>query len=65
MARMTTLRRLRSDYDYVTRYWFNHCLFHPFFPIKSDTAPDGRVAISQIHECESLFIAEMHLAALA
>lgn len=33
---------------------------------KGDTAPDGRVAIrSRIHESESLFIAEVHLAALA
>ena len=30
---------------------------------KSDTAPDNRAGImSQIHECESLFIAEVHLA---
>ena len=37
-----------------------------FFQFKSDTAPNGRVAIrSRIHESESLFIAEMHLAALA
>ena len=37
-----------------------------FFQFKSDTAADGRVAIrSRIHECESLFIAEMHLTALA
>ena len=37
-----------------------------FFQFKSDTVPNGRVAISSpIHECESLFIAEMHLTALA
>ena len=33
---------------------------------KSDAAPDNRAGIkSRIHECESLFIVEVHLAALA
>ena len=69
MARMRTLRKLRSDYMITslgTDVADSVVFFILFFQFKSDTAPNGRVAIrSRIHECESLFITEMHLAALA